>query len=275
MSDDDPFAEFALQVGPYLASAGASSPFADDDDLESVEPIPGYDGGVSSTRAAAKSVPPPVFAPPVFAPPVVVPPVFAPPVPTFRPTLGRSDGGRMGQGPANRPGSTFQELAALPAGTVDPWSDLDILDLRTTGRPGPLPVIAARTSAAPPPVVRRAPQGRAPRVPLSVKVGVASGSNYFTALAGNVARGGIFLASSQLLPVGAQADLFFELPDGHAVSVQATVCWARDRPQTDSDDGLPGMGLRFLELSHDDEVLIERYVGGHLDAASASNNRMY
>lgn len=288
---DDPFAELASaldegDLGPLPPKDGTDDPFADlaaeladfepvapseDDELDlDLEPIPGYDLRMPSADVAPEPAPERMTSPPPVSPP---PAEVARPAPTFRPTLGRVDRGRPPtapirpvQRPADRGAATFAALAAeLDIEGVDPWRELDISDLRTSGHPGPLPT--------PPPVApprARTLADRSVRATLAVKVGVEYGTSFFTGFSGNISRTGVFVATHQAVPVGARVELFFEMPDGHAVAAPAQVRWVRDLEQAELDGSSPGLGMVFVNLSHDDAIVLERYVAAH--AASALND---
>ena len=96
-----------------------------------------------------------------------------------------------------------------------------------------------------------------------VKVGIEYGTSFFTGFAGNVSRGGLFVATHQTIPVGARVELFFEMPDGHSVAAPAQVRWVRDIEQANMDGSAPGIGLAFVNLTHDDAIVLERYVATH------------
>ncbi|MCK6571458.1 PilZ domain-containing protein [Myxococcota bacterium] len=104
---------------------------------------------------------------------------------------------------------------------------------------------------------------RGHRANLAVKVGVEYGTTFFTGFSGNVSKGGVFVATHQTLPLGARVELFFEMPDGHAVSVPATVRWGRDVEQAALDGSPPGLGFSFVSLTHDDAIILERYIAAH------------
>ncbi len=253
--------EAAAGAGEW-ASADQADPFADlaaelaamePDVLEAIEPIPGYD---LDDRAAAAPVPvaPAAVASPAAVAPSAAPEALAPP-PSFRRSLGRAQVVNDAA-PQRSDDARFALLAAPgPDDLGDPWSQLDIVDLRSTGHPGPLP--APRTPVAPP--APRAEQPRGPRAHLAVKVGMEQGHHFFTGFSGNISGGGLFVATPQALPIGTEVDLFFEMPDGHSVSVRAEVRWVRGRDPS-APESPQGVGLAFLDLGHDDEVLIERWV---------------
>jgi uncharacterized protein (TIGR02266 family) len=187
----------------------------------------------------------------------------------FRPTLGRVDRPRGVTGPvrpvqprsADRGASTFAAMAAeMDIEGVDPWRELDISDLRSAGHPGPLPTPPPQPIS---PARQRAMADRTHRANLAVKVGIEYGTSFFTGFAGNVSRGGLFVATHQTIPVGARVELFFEMPDGHSVAAPAQVRWVRDIEQADMDGSAPGIGLAFVNLTHDDAIVLERYVATH------------
>ncbi len=165
----------------------------------------------------------------------------------------------------------FAALAAVEGEAPDPWAQLDIHG----GRLGPLPRIAPRpvaevaevdveplTEGAAPTDAERALAERPPRAQLAVKVGLEHGNNFFTGFSGNISSGGLFVATHQTLPIGSQVELFFEMPDGHAVASLAEVRWVREYNPM-AEDAPPGMGFRFVNLRHDDNVMIERYIDRH------------
>lgn len=262
-ASDDPFADLAAELEDFEPGLAAS---ADDHDLL-LEPIPGYDLSVP-----APTPPPPAVAAPLPARPPEPPraaPVAPEPAPVFRPSLGRVDRASSPSTPAPRPArtsdrsaATFAALAAeLDVGGVDPWRELDISDLRVAGHPGPLPTPAPQTRPAALPERMRGQRGH--RANLAVKVGVEYGTTFFTGFSGNVSKGGVFVATHQTLPLGARVELFFEMPDGHAVSVPATVRWGRDVEQAALDGSPPGLGFSFVSLTHDDAIILERYIAAH------------
>jgi len=278
---DDPFADLAAELENFEPGL-AGSP--DDQDLP-LEPIPGYDLKVLESSLPSPVGPPPPLArlpsePPVPAhlpsePPRPAAPVSAESATMFRPTLGRVDRASYPALPAqraarnnDRSAATFAALAAeLDVGGIDPWRDLDISDLRTAGHPGPLPTPAPRLRPAVVPERIRGQRGH--RATLAVKVGVEWKTTFFTGFSGNISKGGVFVATHQSLPIGARAELFFEMPDGHAVSVAATVQWGRDVDQAALDGSPPGLGFSFVSLTPDDAFILERYIAAHAESVLA------
>ncbi len=227
---------------------------------QELEPIPGYDASASleahlaeiSIRMAEQMSGPEEYAESVGA---VVElgdgPVEAALDDLEPPSIAPSD--------SVQASARFASLAEASA-EMDPWSQLDIREIRERPLPGEerLAAAAARAQAPRP----RSHTHRAPRAQLAVKVGMEHGNAFFTGFSGNISSGGLFVATHNLLDLGSQLELFFEMPDGHEVAVVGEVRWVREY-NPDATDAPPGMGLRFLNLSHDDQILVDRYIANH------------
>lgn len=95
---------------------------------------------------------------------------------------------------------------------------------------------------------------RAPRIPASFRVRYASLDDLVVAFSGNLSRGGLFLKSEQLLPVGSEVTVTLELPDGGPeLQVPCAVVFTRS---TD----VCGMGLRFTEPDNVTRERIEAFI---------------
>jgi uncharacterized protein (TIGR02266 family) len=104
-----------------------------------------------------------------------------------------------------------------------------------------------------------APVLRAVRsVDLDVTVSPESDHNFFTDVSGDIRRGGLFVATSQLAPCGTRLGLRFTLePGGGPYEAAAEVSWVRDGRFSSLP---PGMGLRFLSLPGQAQLAITRFV---------------
>jgi type IV pilus assembly protein PilZ len=102
------------------------------------------------------------------------------------------------------------------------------------------------------------------RAPLRARVDfeLVSEETFLFEYASNVSRGGIFLATRNPLPVGTRLVLRFALPDELAtrtIRVAGQVIWVN--PYVEGGQNLnPGMGVEFLDLSHEDQEAISRIV---------------
>ena len=132
-------------------------------------------------------------------------------------------------------------------------------------RQGPPPLPHLREDAAPPrpaqhtdsnPANRRA----AERVKVAAEVGLYSDSNFYTGFSEDVSEGGLFVTTYDLLPIGAVIELEFGLPGGAEFQLKGVVRWIRD-PIMSTEDAFPGMGVQFVDLTDDDKLLIQEFVG--------------
>ena len=137
---------------------------------------------------------------------------------------------------------TLAEL--LEASSLDPWGTLSSL-----GRFLRLGMLEHGQAA------KRA----FPRLGLQVSVDFQSLKAFKPARSLDVSARGMFLGTSEVLPVGEEVVVHFKLP-GVALPFNAVgrVMWSSP---TDTPQGLPaGMGVQFLDLGAQDQGLIERYV---------------
>jgi uncharacterized protein (TIGR02266 family) len=70
----------------------------------------------------------------------------------------------------------------------------------------------------------------------------------------NLSEGGIFLATTSLLEVGTQLQLYLASSE-RTVEVQGVVAWTRSEG---TDEGPPGMGVRFTEMENSQRSHIEQ-----------------
>jgi uncharacterized protein (TIGR02266 family) len=90
---------------------------------------------------------------------------------------------------------------------------------------------------------------------IEAEVSVASDSQFFTGIAGNVSTGGLFVATYRALPVGGRVAMQIALPEGDVLAT-GTVRWIRDA----SSGASPGLGIAFDGAIGDDDIeRIERF----------------
>lgn len=98
------------------------------------------------------------------------------------------------------------------------------------------------------------------RVSLKVEIGIHSETNFYTGFSVNVSSGGIFVATHVPARVGERIPLSFTLPNRpRPIEATGVVCWFREYNPLYPDTH-PGMGLRFVELSEEDEQVINEYL---------------
>lgn len=96
------------------------------------------------------------------------------------------------------------------------------------------------------------------RVKLVVEVGVGTQNKFWNGLTENISEGGLFVVTESPFEVGDEITVNLELKGRKgAQAVQCVVCWLREFP----DGGLlPGMGLRFTDLSPEQAAAIKKYI---------------
>ena len=85
------------------------------------------------------------------------------------------------------------------------------------------------------------------RVPVTLEVQYRTQGSFLVSYSLNLSKGGLFLETSDLLPVGTQLTIRFTIPGAdNPIETRARVMWVRRKT---SDEGLPpGLGLQFDNL---------------------------
>ena len=132
----------------------------------------------------------------------------------------------------------------------------------TVRPPAPAQAIAERgravASAAPvaPAVALRATMP-GEREHLEANVGATTESNFFVGFSGEIAEGGVFVATYLAMPIGARVEVLVTLPGGFEKTIPGTVRFVRDPMDMESD---PGIGVRFDRLDAEARELILRFI---------------
>jgi len=87
------------------------------------------------------------------------------------------------------------------------------------------------------------------------EVSVDGPHNFFAGLTQDISKGGVFIATHQVYPIGTKMRLAFEI-EGEHIEVEAVVRWVRSPENVFSEDIQPGMGLQFIDP---DEKLISAF----------------
>jgi uncharacterized protein (TIGR02266 family) len=182
-------------------------------------------------RAAPPSVPPvsPALSsrPPANSPPSSTPPVAK--APSIRPTSSRP--------PSIRPPS------AAP-------SNRRISSAPASGAPAAIP-----TSMLPPP----APIPTGERHRIEANLGAVTQSNFYVGFSGEIAHGGVFLATYETLPKDTSVTMLVTLPGGLEFEVDGYVRFVRD-PLDFASESEPGIGIQFEGLSDEARDLVLRFI---------------
>ena len=97
------------------------------------------------------------------------------------------------------------------------------------------------------------------RVALDADIGFQSDTNFYTGFSEDLSDGGLFIATYNLLAVGADVTINFTLPDGHLVVAKGKVTWVRDFNET-TPDVAPGIGVQFEGLTETDMKSIHSFL---------------
>ena len=180
-----------------------------------------------SQRSPASA--PPASAPPAQRSPAQRSPASAPPAsatPSVAPAAQRP------LSPSNRPST--RPLSSRPV----------------SGAPAPIP-----TSMLPPP----APIPRGARRPVEANLGATTQSNFYVGFSGEIAHGGVFLATYEALPKDTSVRMLVTLPGGFELECDGYVRFVRD-PMDFMSESEPGMGIQFEGLSDEARDLILRFI---------------
>lgn len=90
---------------------------------------------------------------------------------------------------------------------------------------------------------------------VNFEVSVDGPHNFFAGFTQDISKGGVFLATHQVYPIGTKMTLFFEI-EGVKVEVEAVVRWTRKPENIIHSDIHPGMGLQFIDP---DEKLVKAF----------------
>ena len=108
---------------------------------------------------------------------------------------------------------------------------------------------------------------------LKVDVTIASDTHFFAGLAGDVSRGGIFVATFADIKVGQRIFLQLSLLD-HEISAVGTVRWRREAAESVT----PGVGIQFDKLDSTFMELVEKFCADrppmYVDEESTSRERV-
>jgi uncharacterized protein (TIGR02266 family) len=97
------------------------------------------------------------------------------------------------------------------------------------------------------------------RVKAEANIGATTESNFYVGFSGEVAEGGVFLATYETYPKGTALDLLVTLPGGFEIRVPGRVRFVRD-PMDLSAEAEPGMGIQFESISAESRELVLRFI---------------
>ncbi|MCU0664153.1 MAG: PilZ domain-containing protein [Myxococcota bacterium] len=92
-----------------------------------------------------------------------------------------------------------------------------------------------------------------------VKIDHISETNFFTDLSSEISRGGLFVATYDVLSAGTSLSVFLSLPCGRSFPLKGSVSWVREFENC-AGGASPGMGITFQRLSAELTAAVNRYM---------------
>lgn len=92
-----------------------------------------------------------------------------------------------------------------------------------------------------------------------VEIDHQSETNFFTDLSSQISRGGLFVATYDVLRAGTLLNVFLSLPCGRSFPLEGSVAWVREIENC-ADGASPGMGITFKQLTSELRTAIYRYM---------------
>jgi uncharacterized protein (TIGR02266 family) len=148
--------------------------------------------------------------------------------------------------------SRLYPLSVVP--TVRPSAPGNLGTAKTVATSGAqgVPPLKPKAAAAP-----AKPIATGPRERLEANVGATTESNFFVGFSGEIAEGGVFIATYATLALGALVEVLVTLPGNYQFTVPGVVRFVRDPMDMDSE---PGIGVRFETLPQEPRELILRFI---------------
>jgi uncharacterized protein (TIGR02266 family) len=126
--------------------------------------------------------------------------------------------------------------------------------------PGARPSVAPRNPSLAPKGVSAPPViAPGPRQEVEANLGASSETNFYVGFSGEIAEGGVFVATYNTLDVDTLVYVMVNLPGGYEFKLPGRVHFVRD-PMDMSADAEPGMGVKFEALPADNRELILRFI---------------
>ena len=123
-----------------------------------------------------------------------------------------------------------------------------------------VPPGSARQPSAPAPQPTPPPAALdMPAQSVEANIGATTESNFYVGFSGEIAEGGVFVATYNTLPAGTPVQLLVTLPGGYELKADGVVRFVRD-PMDFTADSEPGMGVCFQSLSQEQRELALRFI---------------
>lgn len=193
----------------------------------------------------------PASAAPPASSPASVPPQSNRPV-SSRPLTGAPASKPSNVAPAAPPVPLIRKAPSSPAPAApsQPPSVPPMAQSSSPARGGAIP-----TSMLPPP----APVPVGDRRRIEANLGATTQSNFYVGFSGEIAHGGVFLATYESLGKDTSVSMLVTLPGGFEFECDGYVRFVRD-PMDFTSESEPGMGIQFEGLSEEARELALRFV---------------
>ncbi len=97
------------------------------------------------------------------------------------------------------------------------------------------------------------------RTNAKLEISLSGPHNFFNGFTEDISHGGVFVATHQLFPIGTEM-LLTLLIDGKEIEIVADVVWVRGYSAYSSGDMNPGIGLKFRDLSEENQEIINKFI---------------
>ena len=97
------------------------------------------------------------------------------------------------------------------------------------------------------------------RQAIEANLGATTQSNFYVGFSGEIAHGGVFLATYEALPKDTSVRMLVTLPGGFEFESDGYVRFVRD-PMDFMSESEPGMGIQFENLSEEARNLVLRFI---------------
>ena len=98
------------------------------------------------------------------------------------------------------------------------------------------------------------------RTSMKIRISFKRANDFFRAYIGNLGSGGLFIKTTQSLPVGTLLNLEFNLPDSdYVIKTKGKVVWTRSN-ETSDEKKPPGMGIQFIDINSQDSARVKNYI---------------
>jgi uncharacterized protein (TIGR02266 family) len=128
----------------------------------------------------------------------------------------------------------------------------------------PAPPVHVSAPPAREPSIKPAPMPLAPAtssnpIEIEANIGASTETNFFVGFSGEIAEGGVFIATYTILERSTPVNVLLTLPGGFEMQLAGMVNFVRD-PMDFSSSSEPGIGVRFENVTDEQRQLMLRFI---------------